>query len=64
MLIKIIKKWKIITNQISKAGYSNNKEFVKKAFAALIDKIGGKGTWQSNPYVFVYDFKLIKQLKN
>ena len=32
----------------------------KKAFAALIDKINGKGTWESNPYVFVYEFELIK----
>lgn len=32
----------------------------KKAFAALIDKICGRGTWHSNPYVFVYDFILIK----
>lgn len=30
----------------------------KDAFAALIDKISGKGTWASNPFVFVYDFKL------
>lgn len=32
----------------------------KKAFAALIDKTCGRGTWHSNPYVFVYDFILIK----
>lgn len=32
----------------------------KEAYAALIDKISGKGTWQSNPWVFVYDFKLVK----
>ena len=32
----------------------------RKAYATLIDKISGKGTWQSNPYVFVYDFELIK----
>lgn len=31
----------------------------KEAYAALIDKISGKGTWKSNPYVFVYDFELI-----
>lgn len=31
----------------------------KEAYAALIDKISGKGTWESNPYVFVYDFELI-----
>lgn len=30
----------------------------KKAYAALIDKISGKGTWKNNPYVFVYDFEL------
>lgn len=29
------------------------------AYAALIDKISGKGTWASNPYVFVYEFELI-----
>ena len=26
----------------------------------LIDDICGKGTWKSNPWVFVYSFKLIK----
>lgn len=31
----------------------------REAFAALIDKVSGKGTWESNPYVFVYEFKLI-----
>lgn len=28
----------------------------KKPYALLIDKLLGKGTWESNPYVFVYDF--------
>ncbi len=32
----------------------------RAAFAALIDKVSGKGTWDSNPWVFVYDFELIK----
>lgn len=32
----------------------------REAFAALIDKVSGKGTWDSNPWVFVYEFKLIK----
>ena len=31
----------------------------REAFAALIDKVSGKGTWESNPYVFVYEFELI-----
>ena len=32
----------------------------REAYAALIDKISGKGTWEANPYVFVYEFELIK----
>ena len=32
---------------------------VKRAYASLIDRISGKGTWETNPYVFVYDFVLI-----
>lgn len=32
----------------------------REAYAALIDRISGKGTWNSNPYVFVYDFELVK----
>lgn len=32
----------------------------RDAYAALIDRISGKGTWASNPYVFVYDFELVK----
>lgn len=32
----------------------------REAFSALIDKVSGKGTWDSNPYVFVYEFKLIR----
>lgn len=31
----------------------------REAFAALIDKVSGKGTWESNPYVFAYEFELI-----
>jgi hypothetical protein len=28
------------------------------AYAALIDNINGQGTWDSNPFVWVYDFRL------
>jgi hypothetical protein len=28
------------------------------AYADLIDEIHGKGTWESNPFVWIYDFKL------
>lgn len=34
-------------------------ETPREAFAALIDKVSGKGTWQSNPWCFCYEFKLI-----
>ena len=30
-----------------------------EAFAALIDKVSGKGIWESNPWVFVYEFELV-----
>ena len=32
----------------------------REAFAHLIDKVSGKGTWERNPYVFVYDFEFVK----
>lgn len=37
-----------------------SRECPQEAFAALIDKINGYGTWDSNPYVWVYDFELAK----
>lgn len=33
----------------------------QEAYAALIDRISGKGTWASNPIVFAYDFELAKR---
>ena len=41
-------------------GYKQTFGSARDAYAWLIDKISGKGTWQSNPYVFVYDFELVK----
>jgi hypothetical protein len=32
----------------------------RKAFASLIDKVSGRGTWASNPWVVVYEFELVK----
>ena len=34
-------------------------ETPQEAFARLIDKVSGKGTWDSNPLVFAYSFDLI-----
>lgn len=31
-----------------------------EAFAALIDKVSGRGTWASNPWVVAYEFELVK----
>ena len=31
----------------------------REAFATLIDKVGGRGTWDKNPMVFVYEFELV-----
>lgn len=41
----------------SLAGYFDNP---KAACAALIDAISGKGTYEANPWVFCYTFKLVK----
>lgn len=32
----------------------------REAFAALIDKVSGRGTWESNPWCFAYEFELVK----
>lgn len=32
----------------------------RAAFAALIDKVSGRGTWKRNPWVLVYEFELVK----
>lgn len=53
------------------SGYNQNRTYytfdgvnycfndARDAFAALIDKVSGKGTWQSNPLVWVYEFELV-----
>lgn len=44
----------------SNCPYGQYKEYDTplEAFSALIDGVSGKGTWESNPYVFVYEFEL------
>lgn len=32
----------------------------REAYADLINKVSGKGTWESNPWVWVYDFELLE----
>ena len=31
----------------------------RKAFASLINKVSGKGTWERNPFVVVYEFEMV-----
>lgn len=40
----------------------NGKTFktAREAFATLIDKVSGKGTWESNPWAFANEFELVK----
>ncbi len=32
----------------------------RSAFAALIDKVSGRGTWERNPWEFAYSFELVQ----
>ena len=41
----------------TKRGYLST-DVAQQAFAFLIDKVSGKGTWEENPFVWVYEFKL------
>ena len=43
-----------------KHSWDNSFSTPRQAFAALIDRVSGKGTWESNPWVFVYQFELVK----
>lgn len=56
--------------QVLKGGFRNQDAYTfegdkvwwktpRAAFAALIDKVSGKGTWDSNPLVWVYEFELV-----
>lgn len=57
-------KWDAGQGDIPFYSYKNSKkndfDNPREAYAVLIDKVGKKGDWDSNPYVFVYDFELVK----
>lgn len=40
--------------------YTSYSSTPRQAYAVLIDKINGNGTWDSNPIVWVYDYELVK----
>ena len=41
------------------AGRRDRYKTPREAFVALIDNVSGKGTWESNPLVWVYEFELV-----
>lgn len=60
-----VEKWinKYIVTGILKRNHQNNVVFdtPRAAFAALINRTCGSGTWEKNPWVVSYKFKLIKE---
>ena len=53
---------KLRAYHVSKAtGFAPDVAFLtaREAFAYLIDRISGRGTWKSNPWVVAYSFELI-----
>lgn len=60
-----VEKWMdcyIVSGIMERGGKSNVCfDTPREAFAALIDRICGRGTWQSNPWVVAYEFELINK---
>lgn len=40
--------------------YTSYSDSPREAYKRLIDKINGPGTWENNPWVWVYDYELTK----
>lgn len=55
--IKLVDERYIVENQNGVVLYTNDPIL---AFSFLINKVSGKGTWEKNPWVFVYSFRLVK----
>lgn len=45
---------------IHKCGWGICYDTPQLAFSELIDKVSGADVWKTNPYVFVYEFRLVK----
>lgn len=60
-----VEKWMdcyIVSGIMERGGKSNVCfDTPREAFAALIDRISGRGTWKSNPWVVAYEFELIRK---
>lgn len=54
-----VKDWEKEAHRETASGCLNLFPFPRQAFASLIDKVSGKGTWESNPWVAAYSFELV-----
>ena len=54
-----VKDWEKEAHRETASGCLKLFPFPHQAFATLIDKISGKGTWESNPWVVAYSFELV-----
>ena len=54
-----VKDWEKEAHRETASGCLKLFPFPRPAFASLIDKISGKGTWESNPWVVTYSFELV-----
>ena len=54
-----VKDWEKEAHRETASGCLKLFPFPRPAFASLIDKISGKGTWESNPWVVEYSFELV-----
>ena len=54
-----VKDWEKEAHRETASGCLKLFPFPRPAFAALIDKVSGKGTWERNPWVVAYTFELV-----
>lgn len=54
-----VKDWEKEAHRETASGCLKLFPFPRPAFAALIDKVCGKGTWERNPWVAAYSFELV-----
>ncbi len=54
-----VKDWEKEAHRETASGCLKLFPFPRPAFARLIDKISGNGTWESNPWVAAYSFELV-----
>lgn len=49
----------VLIHNYTFTGCNSSYQNPRAAFAALIDKVSGRGTWQENPLVWAYSFELV-----